>query len=297
MSVTVPQWMVQQFSTNVHYLAEQKMSKLRDTVQDEPDMTGEAKACERLGTTQDAPDQITTRHGDTPVGNTEHSRRWIFPGDYEVPADLIDNADKLKLLIDPQSGYTIRHAGVMARGIDDAVVAALGGSAAEGKYGPNAQASLIALPSAQKIAHGSTGLTIAKLIAAQEQFDEDSVDDFWTRYFVATPKQRSNLLEDDKLTSNDYNTVKALVRGEIDSFMGFQFKWVPSARLPTIASNIRGCYAYVQPAIRFGMAQPPTTSADKRPDKRNSTQIYTWGSWGAVRIEDKLVIEVACDES
>ena len=297
MSVTIPNWMVQQFSTNVHMLAEQKMSRLLSAVMEEPDVTSEAKAVERLGTTQDAPDQITTRHGDTPVGNTEHSRRWLFPVDYDVPADMIDKQDKVKLLIDPTSHYTLRHAGVMARGIDDAIVGALGGSAAEGQYGPNGQATAIALPSAQKIAHGSTGLTIAKLITAKETLDEDEIDEFWERYIVTTPKQVSDLLEDDKLASQDYNTVKALVKGEIDTFMGFTFKRLSSRRLQTISANIRANYVWARPAVRIGFAQHPTTSVDKRPDKRNLMQVYTWGSWGAVRIEDEMVIEIACDES
>ena len=297
MSVSIPNWMVQQFSTNVHMLAEQKMSKLLPTVMEEPDVTSEAKAVERLGTTQDAPSQITTRHGDTPVGNTAHTRRWLFPGDYDVPADLIDNNDKVKLLIDPESGYTLRHAGVMARGIDDAIVSALGGTAIQGQYGPNSQGTSVSLPSAQKIAHGSAGLTIAKLIQAQEIFDEADIDEMWERYFVGTPAQRSDLLNTTEVTSADYNTVKALVEGKINQFMGFTFKWLSSKRLPTIASNIRGNYAYAKPAVRIGFAQHPTTSVDKRPDKRNSMQVYTWGSWGAVRVEDELVIQVACDES
>lgn len=297
MSLSIPNWMVQQFSRNVHYLAEQEMTKLLRTVVEEPEMTGEAKSVDRAGTTQDAPTQVTTRHAATPVGNTAHDRRWIFPGDFEVPADLISRFDQLKMLTDPTSVYTRRHAGVMARGIDDAVVSALGGVAVEGQYGPNSQGTQVALPSAQKIAHGSVGLTLDKLIQAQEQLDEDDVDMVFPRYFVGTPKQRSNLLRTTEVTNSDYASVKALVQGQINSFMGFEFIWLSSKRLSTIAANIRPNYAYTGNAIRFGFAMHPTTSVDKRPDLRNEHQVYTQGSWGAVRVEDKLVIEVACDES
>jgi hypothetical protein len=297
MSITIPTWFVQQFSATVHQLAEQKRSKLLKTITEEPDFGSEAKALDRIGTTQDAPDVITTRHGDTPEGNTPHTRRWLFPTDYDVPADFIDKQDKVKLLIDPTSQYVIRHSGVMGRGIDDAIVTALGGSALEGQYGPNGQGVAQALPSEQKIAHGSTGLTLAKLIEAQETMDEDDIDPMFPRFFVGTPKQRSNLLQTTEVTNSDYATVKALVNGQVNEFMGFTFIWISSGRLPTIATNIRGCYAYAQTAIRFGFTMHPTSSVDVRHDKRNSMQVYTQGSWGAVRIEDELVIEVACDES
>ncbi|MDH3731394.1 MAG: phage capsid protein [Acidimicrobiia bacterium] len=299
MSVSIPNWMIQQFSANVHELSEQTMSKLLSAVEEEPDFGSEAKAVERIGTTQDKPDQITTRHGETPVGNTEHSRRWIFPIDYDVPADLIDNQDKVKLLIDPTSHYTRRHANVMARGIDDSIVGALGGSAAQGQYGPNGQATSVALPAAQKIASGSVGLTIAKLIEAREILDENDVDEMWRRYIVCTPQQISNLLEDEKLSSIDFNTVKALVKGEINEYMGFDFKRLSSARLPLISSGpaVRPNYVWAQPAVRIGFTIHPTTSVDKRPDLRNSMQVYTTGSWGSVRVEDEMVVEIACEEA
>src|SRR5690606_16329863 len=100
-----------------------------------------------------------------------------------------------------------------------------------------------------------------------------------------------------EVTSADYNTVKALVTGQIDTFMGFKFIWLSSKRLPLLSAGVRGCYAYLLPAVRFGFAMHPTSSVDPRPDKRKAMQVYTQGSWGAVRMEDELVLEVACSES
>lgn len=290
MSITIDQSIVEQFSGNVHMLAEQRMSRTRATVITEP-VTGESFAIERIGGI-DAPNQITNRHGDTPLNNTPHSRRWGFIADYDV-ADLIDKQDRVKLLIDPDSKYTLRHAGTMGRGVDDAVISALGGNAAQGKSGT----TTVALPSGQKIAHGSTGMTIAKLIQAKELLDAAEVDEFIPRFFLAGSRQIRDLLEDDKITSSDFNTVKALVAGTISEFMGFTF--VRSERLVvgTIAASIRECYAYAQQAVTLGIAQEPTSVASTRPDKRNAAQIYTYGSWGAVRVEDEMVVQVACSEA
>lgn len=289
-SIEIPVSYVEQFSANVLMLAEQRMSRLRHTVQVEP-VTGESFAIERLGGI-DAPNVVTTLHGDTPLNNTPHSRRWGFMADYDV-ADLIDRQSRVRMLIDVDSRYTMRHAGTMGRGIDDAIIAALGGTAATGKSGTGTQA----LPSAQKIAHGSTGLTIAKLIQAKEKLDAAEVDEFIPRYAVVGSKEVRQLLEDDKITSNDYNTVKALVQGQVNEFMGFNF--IRSERLPVgvIAANIRQCYFYAQTAVTLGIAMEPNSVASVRPDKRMASQIYTSGTWGAVRGEDVQVVEVAADET
>lgn len=291
MSVTIDQSIVEQFSANVHMLAEQRMSRLRSTVNIES-VTGESFARERIGGI-DAPNQVTTRHGDTPLNNTPHSRRWGFITDYDV-ADLIDRQDRVKLLISPDSMYTMRHAGTMGRGVDDAIISALGGSAVQGK---SSGSSSVALPSAQKIAHGSTGMTIAKLIQAKEILDAAEVDEFLPRFAVMGSRQIRDLLEDDKVSSADYNTVKALVRGEINEYMGFNF--IRSERLVVgeIAANIRECYVYAMPAVTLGIAQEPTSVASPRPDKRMAQQIYTYGSWGAVRLEDEMVVQVAASEA
>lgn len=286
MSITIPESYVQQFSSNVHLLAEQKMSRLRGTVRYES-VTGESFAVERIGGIP-TPNLVTTIHGATPLNNTPHTRRWGFIKDYDV-ADLIDRKDRIKLLIDPDSVYTMRHAGTMGRGIDDAVIAALGGSAAQGKTGT----TIVALPAAQKIASGTTGLTIQKLMQAKEKLDAAEVDEFIPRYFACQSQQIRNLLEDDKVTSADFNTVQALVQGKIDEFMGFRFK--RTERLLK-TGNDRLCYAYAGLAVTLGVAQEPNSVPAQRPDLRMSAQIYTSGSWGAVRVEDEQVVEVAATE-
>ena len=102
MSVTIEQHFVEQFSANIHLLAEQRMSRLRGTV-NTISVTGESFAVERLGGTE--VQEVTERHGDTPLNETEHSRRWGFIRDFDV-ADLIDKQDKVKILADPEGAYT-----------------------------------------------------------------------------------------------------------------------------------------------------------------------------------------------
>ena len=59
----------------------------------------------------------TTRHADTLQVDTPHSRRRVSLVDYEY-ADLIDNQDKVRTLIDPTSSYAIAAAYALGRAVD-----------------------------------------------------------------------------------------------------------------------------------------------------------------------------------
>lgn len=290
MPFTIPQSFVDQFSANIHMLSEQGASRLLATVERE-DVTGESFAVERLGGIEVNP--VLDLGGDTPLNPHPHTRRWGYIKTYDV-ADRISKAADARLLIDPRSRYAIRHAGAMGRAMDDEIIAALGGAAAQGK---NAETT-VALPAEQKIAvtvGPNTGMSYIKLLEAKKVLDQKEVDPSFQRYFVHDANDLNQLLQENQLTSADYNTIRALVRGEVDTFLGFKF--VQLERLPTLAAGVKGAYAYAAPAIRFGVAQAPASVASERPDKRHDWQIYTHGSWGAVRVEDEMVVEIATAET
>lgn len=289
MSFSIDQSHVEQFSATVRLLSQQRTSRLRDTVMVDS-VTGESFSRERISAGADLPNTVTTRHGDTPLNDVTHTRRWGYITTYDY-ADLLDKADQVRLLIDPTSSYTINHASTMGRRVDTTLIDALLGSATQGKSGGTS----VALPSGQKILHGSTGLTVGKLITAKELLDAAEVDEMWPRYFAASARQMSNLLEDDKVASADYNTVRALVAGQLNEYMGFRF--IRTERLTTASANIRQCIAWTQPAALLGIAEESSSVANQRPDKRNSWQLYTSMSIGAVRIEDEMVVEVQASEA
>lgn len=287
MSIEIPVSFVTQFSANVAMLAEQRMSRLRGAVMIEQ-VTGENFTVERMGSVAAA--EVLTRHGDTPLTDTPHSRRWGFIRDFDV-ADLIDKPDRVKLLIQLDSGYTMKHAGAMGRSFDDEIIRALGASVIEGHTGGT---TTVYDTTNQEIASGSTGMTVQKILQAKEKLDAAEVDEFIPRFLVMGSRQFRELLEDDKVTSSDFNTIKALVKGDLNEYLGFTF--IRSERL-TSASSVRDCYAFAQTGIRMGVAQAPQSLASDRPDKRHSKQIYTFGSWGALRVEDVQVVRILSDES
>lgn len=283
MSFQITEAFIEQYSANFLTLAQQKESRLEGCVTIESGIVGASKAVERIGASDAY--SITTRHGDTQYVETPHSRRWLDLADYGW-ADLVDEMDKIKALIDPTSPYLMAGVQALNRKKDDVIISALGASARTGT-------GTTAFPSAQQIVHGSAGMTVAKLRSAKQLLDEAEVDDM-DRFIIMTAEQINNLLGDSTVTSADYNTVKALVNGELNSFMGFNF--IRSERLPK-ASTTRSCYAFHKSGLTLGIGKDIVTSIDILPTKNMSAQVYARMSLGAVRLEEARVVEVQCTET
>ncbi len=281
---------MEQYSNNVTMLSQQMGSLLRNAV-DVETVKGKNAFFEQIG---EVTAQVrTSRHSDTPQLDTPHSRRRVSLADYEW-ADLIDDQDKIRMLIDPTSSYAKAAAAAMGRSMDDVIITALGGTANTGVSGGTSTA----LPSSQKpfSASQSDGLTIAKLLEAKFLMDDASVDPSLKRFFVCSPKQIQDLLNTTEVKSSDFNTVKALAQGQLNSFLGFEF--IMSTRLSFDSTNTddRLCYAFTEDAIKLAIGKDVTARIDERSDKGYSTQVYYCMSIGATRMEEEKVVEVACDE-
>ena len=285
MSTQITTAFVNQFSANVQMLSQQMGSLLRNAV-DTESVNGEKAFFDQVG--QAAAVLRTSRHADTPLVETPHTRRMVTMSDYEY-ADLIDDSDKVRLLVDPTSTYSRAAAAAMGRAMDDIIITAALGTSQTGKDGSTSTA----LPAGQKIAHGSAGLTIAKLVSAKELLDAASVDPSIPRHIVVSPKQISDLLNNTTVTSADFNTVKALAQGEINSFVGFNF--IVSNRL-TDDGTSRQVIAFAQDGLKLAVGKEPAARIDERADKSYSTQVYYCQTIGATRMEDEKVVEIACNE-
>ena len=286
MSTQITTAFVQQFSSNVQLLSQQRGSLLRSAVSEES-VTGEKAFFDQVGSV--AAVKRTSRHGDTPLLETPHSRRMVTMDTYEW-ADLVDDADKVRMLIDPTSTYALAAAAAMGRAMDDAIISAALGTAKTGKSGSTSQA----FSSDNQIANGSADMTLAKLIEAKKILDEQDVDPSIKRYMAVSPAQIESLLNNTTVTSSDYNTVKALVQGEINTFLGFNF--VVSNRLAK-SGNIRSCFAWAEDGIKLAVGKDVMAKIDERSDKSYSTQVYYCATFGATRMEEAKVVQIDCDES
>ena len=291
MSIQITTSFVEQYSSNVTMLSQQMGSKLRGSV-DVENINGKNAFFDQVGVT--AAQIRTSRHGDTPQIDTPHSRRRLSLADYEW-ADLVDDVDKVRMLVDPTSSYAKAAAAAMNRSIDDVIITAMNASANTGVAGGTSTA----LPSTQKTATSdqSDGLTIAKLLSAKKIMDNNDVDPSLKRYIVCGPQQISDLLGTTSVTSADFNTVRALSTGEVNAFLGFEF--IMSTRLNKDATNTtdRLVFAYTEDAIKLGIGKDIAAKISERADKSYSTQVYYCMSLGAVRMEEKKVVQIPCHEA
>ena len=287
MSTEITKAFVEQYSSNIQMLSQQKGSLLRDKVRLES-VTGKNAFFDQIGSVTAT--VRTTRHSDTPQADTHHSRRRVSLVDYEF-ADLVDDLDKVRMLVDPTSSYAQAAAYAMGRAMDDAIIAAAVGSSDTGVAGGTA----VALPAGQKIDEaGTAGLTIAKLRQAKEIIDLADVDPSLKRYIIVSPKQISDLLGTTEVTSSDFNTVKALASGDVNTFLGFDF--CVTNRL-AIATSKRKCIAFVQDGVALAVGKDSTARIDERSDKGYATQVYYSAAFGATRMEEAKVVQIEAHEA
>lgn len=284
---TIPTWMVKQFGANVEFLVQQKGSRLRSAVRVESGVVGEEAYYDQLAET--AAVKKTVRNADTPLVKSDHRRRRVSMFDFEW-ADLIDKQDKLKMIIEPENSLAVNAAWALGRAMDDEIITAFNASAATGKTGSTA----VALPASQQIVAGAVGLTIAKLRECKEILDLSDVDPEEPRFIVVTPKQITDLLETTEVTSSDFNTVKALVQGQINTFLGFNF--ITSNRLPVDGAAARLCFAWAMNGMLLAVAQDLMTRVDERKDKSYANQVYLSMGIGTTRMQEDKVVEIACTE-
>lgn len=291
MSVNVTTAFVEQYSANVQHLVQQDGSKLRGFVRQES-ITGKNAFFEQIGAT--AARRRPSRHADTPRMDTPHSRRRVSLEDFDW-ADLIDNEDKVRMLIDPTSQYAKAAAMAMGRAMDEVLIDAALGTAYTGVSGSTTVAGQTA------IASGSAGMNLTKLLTAKETLDGDDVPEDG-RCIVCTADQITDLLNTTEIKSSDYNTVKALARGDIDTFLGFKFIPVNGKRMdgtkliPVDGSNDRRCFAFQMDGMLLGVGSDATSKISERADKNYATQVFYSMSIGATRMEEERVLEILCTE-
>ena len=291
----VPNHYTTQFDSNWKHLVQQKNSALKQYVTIDS-IEGKEKSYNQIDATSMT--QITDRSGDTRISDQAMAKRWIRPQQYDC-AKLVDEWDEQLLgeVVLPTSPIIQSHAQAYARTCDTIIIGALGGAASTGPTG----IVQTALPSTQKVAvnyvesgtAANSGLTIAKLRAAKFLFDSNEIDEEEERIMVVSAKQLQDLLRTIEVTSQDYNSVRALVDGQLNTFMGFKFR---RSQLLTKVSTVRSCYAYVKSGVILA-ERGLKTHMDVRTDLSHSLQIRSVASLAAVRMEEKKVVEIACDEA
>lgn len=143
-----------------------------------------------------------------------------------------------------------------------------------------------------------TNMNVAKLRQAKGLMDKNNVPPS-DRHIVIHSNGLQSLLAETAVTSSDFNTVKALVNGELNTFLGFQFHVLgdrTEGGLAIDGSNDRTCFAFHKDAIGYGEGIAPKTEINYIPEK-TSFLVASMFSAGATTIDAEGIVSIVARES
>jgi hypothetical protein len=300
----IPDHYVIQYETNWQHLLQQMESRLKEKTKF-VSAQGAAVRFNQYGLTSMS--QVTTRNATTPTANSDLPTRWAYPVPYDI-ANRFSEFDNLFLgsVVLPTSECMQSQAAAYGRLVDKILIDALTASATitntantSAGFGLNNTTTTVALPAGQSVAVNyvpaggtatNSGLTIGKLREAKRILDaaEAPAED---RVLIVSAKEISDLLGTTEVTSNLFNSVRALVDGDVDQFLGF--KVVRSEQL-NIASNVRTCVAYHKNAAVV-VDGGKKSYMDVLPTQSHALQIRSTAVLGATRLLENGVVSILAD--
>ena len=281
----------QAYAANIMQLAQSKYSKLMSIVYMKPNVKAKTFFQDQIGKWS-----MSTKGGRnvaTPNNDPNLGRRMGTMVDYHDNR-MLDRGDELRMISDPRSAYTIAAAQALGRQIDTEIANKILATAKSGETG----STNVTLGTTSIGAHvNPTGtvtgtpatLTFARVRNVKRILDLEDVE-MEDRVFVVSPGAIDHLLNTTQATSSDYAAVKALVRGEIDTWMGF--KWIVSTNLSS-SGTLTSCFAMQRYGLALAMGSEPLVRTDERSDLSYSWQVYYELNIGAVRLEEARVVQ--CD--
>jgi len=216
----------------------------------------------------------------TPL-NVSYSQVTASMSDY-IAAEYSDIFNQQKVNFDERRELVQVVGNAIGRRMDQLVIDAL-------------NASSTSLTVATGIGGATTNLNIEKLIEAKKLMDANNVP-AEGRAMVIHANSLAGLLGETEIQSVDFNTVKALVSGEVDTFMGFKFVTIgdrDEGGLPI--PSTRTCFAFHRDAIGMGIGMNQRSEINYVPEK-TSFLVSSMFSAGAVAIDDEGIVKISCTE-
>ena len=219
----------------------------------------------------------------TPL-NVGFSSVTLTLADYNA-AEYSDIFSQAKVNFDERQELVQVVAGAMGRRQDQMVLDAL-------------TASSTSLTVANSIGGSNTNMNVAKLREAKRLMDKGNVPPDG-RNIIIHANGLSNLLSETSVTSSDFNSVKALVQGDINTFLGFQFHVLgdrSEGGLAIDGSLDRTCFAFHKDAVGYGEGIAMRTEINYIAEK-TSWLVNEVFSAGAVAIDDEGIVKITCRET
>jgi hypothetical protein len=219
----------------------------------------------------------------TPL-NVAFSSVTLTLSDYNA-AEYSDIFSQAKVNFDERQELVQVVAGAMGRRQDQMILDAL-------------TASSTSLTVANSIGGSNTNMNITKLREAKRLMDKNNVPPDG-RHIIIHANGLANLLSETSVTSSDFNSVKALVQGELNTFLGFMFHVLgdrSEGGLVVDASLDRSCFAFHKDAVGYGEGIGMRTEINYVAEK-TSWLVNEVFSAGAVAIDDEGIVKITCRET
>ena len=277
MAINVSNAFVTLFDAEVKQ-AYQAESVLRNTVRLRSGVEGSTHKFPKIGK---GVAQVRVPQTDVTPMNVDYSQATVTLSDY-IAAEYSDIFNQAKINFDERSELVQVVSKSIGRRADQLIIDAL-------------DAASTSLTVATSVGGAGTNLNIEKLLEAKKLMDAGNVP-MEGRHILIHANNLSALLGETQVTSADYNSVKALVSGDVNSFLGFNFHVIgdrDEGGLPK--PSTRTCYAWHQGAVGYAEGMGIRTEINYIPEK-TSHLVASMFSAGAVGIDAEGIVEIACTE-
>lgn len=230
----------------------QAMQTLRNTVTTRMNVTGESYKFAAMGKGS-ASSRGVSSSDVVPMGVT-YGRPTAVLDDYVAP-EYTDIFDQAEVNFDERQELVVCIAKALGRTEDQIIIdaIALGNYSLTPTY-PNQGLSVVA----------AGAMDVAALRAASTGLTANNVDTS-DRTIIYTANALDSLLAEEEVTSSDYNTVKALVQGEIDTFLGFKHIVIDGRSeggIPGAGTGAATAFAYHKAAVGYANGIDMVTKID-----------------------------------
>jgi hypothetical protein len=292
MSINIPTHFVQQYSTNIQMLLQQRGSKLANAVMRGSHFGKQASPVDQIGAIEMQP--VASRFA--PMGRVDAStdRRWVFPSDFDLP-QLLDSFDKLRLITDPESSYVQNAVMAAGRQFDKLIIGAFLSDAKTGETG--ATSTIFTAANEVDVATGGANskLNVAKIKAVKELMMANEVDfEMEQAYIGITAADHASLLNEIQVISSDFNGgMPVLQNGMVQSFLGFQFIHTELIETQLAGTNEVTLPVWVKSGMHLGVWDDIQNDVSQRKDLQGLPwQLYTTMTAGATRLEEDKVYAI-----
>ena len=291
MSVNLPTHFVQQYSTNIQLLLQQKGSKLRGTVTNGSHVGKQASPVDQFGAVE--MQAVSGRFNPMSRVDAAADRRWVFPSDYDLP-QLIDDFDKLRMLTDPSSAYVQNAVMAAGRQFDRLICSAFTGTAKTGETGATSTSFTAANEVDVAVGGANSKLNVAKIKALRELMMSKHIDFDMEECFIGiTAADHASLLNEIQVVSTDFNSRPVLVDGKITQFLGFNLVHCELIETALAGTNEVTLPAWVKSGMYLGLWNDINNSVSRRHDLQGEPwQVYTKMTAGATRLEENKVFAI-----